>query len=214
MKRFGTRLLKNRQDVRIFADDLPDHRRSRVMIGRADDAGGLAALAMTGELLSERSYSCLAGTSETGSGEGRMARWLAYPVNLERQEDGSILVSLPDIPEALTEGATEEEALAETGDCLIAALGGYIQARRAIPRPSAGRGRTVVPLPALVAVKSALYCAMRAEGIGNTALAERLGVSEGAVRRLIDPDHRSHIGQVEAALHALGQRLVIATQAA
>ncbi len=143
-----------------------------------------------------------------------MARRLAYPVNLEKQKDGSILVSFPDIPEALTEGATEEEALAEAEDCLIAALGGYIQARRIIPRPSPGRRRVTVPLPALVAAKSALYCAMRAEGIGNTALAERLGVSEGAVRRLIDLDHRSHIGQVEAALHALGQRLVIASQAA
>ena len=143
-----------------------------------------------------------------------MAQRLAYPVNLERQKDGSVLVSFPDIPEALTEGATEEEALAEAEDCLIAALGGYIQSRRAIPRPSPGRGRATVPLPALVAAKSALYCAMRAEGVGNTALAERLGVTEGAVRRLIDPDHRSHIGQVEAALRALGQRLVVATQAA
>ena len=138
----------------------------------------------------------------------------AYPANLEKQEDGSVLVSLQDIPEALTEGATEEEALAEAEDCLIAALGGHIHARRAIPRPSAGRGRMLVPLPALVAVKSALYCAMRTQGVGNTARAERLGVREDAVRRLIDLDHRSHIGQVEAALHALGQRLVIATQAA
>ena len=143
-----------------------------------------------------------------------MAQRLAYPVNLDRQGDGSVLVSFPDIPEALTEGATDEEALAEAEDCLVAALGGYIQARRILPRPSPARGRTLLPLPALVAAKSALYCAMRAEGVGNTALAERLGVTEGAVRRLVDPDHRSHIGQVEAALHALGQRLVIATQAA
>ena len=142
-----------------------------------------------------------------------MARRLAYPVNLERQRDGSVLVSFPDFQEALTEGATEVEALAEAEDCLIAALGGYIQARRAIPRPSPGRGRAIVPLPALVAAKSALYCAMRAESVSNTALAERLGVTEGAVRRLVDPDHRSHIGQVEAALRALGQRLVVATQA-
>ena len=143
-----------------------------------------------------------------------MPQRMAYPVNLERQKDGSVLVSFPDIPEALTEGATEEEALAEAEDCLIAALGGYIQARRAIPKPSPGRRRATVPLPALVAAKSALCCGMRAEGVGNTALAERLGVTEGAVRRLIDPDHRSHIGQVEAALRALGQRLVVATQAA
>ena len=142
-----------------------------------------------------------------------MAQRLTYPVNLERQEDGSVLVSFPDIPEALTEDATEKEALAEAEDCLVAALGGYIQARRAIPRPSPGCGRALVPLPALVAAKSALYSAMCAEGVGNTALAERLGVTEGAVVRLVDLDHRSHIGQVEAALRALGQGLVIATQA-
>ena len=79
-----------------------------------------------------------------------MARRLAYPVNLERQEDGSILVSFPDILEALADGATEKETLAEAEGCLIAALGGYIHARRAIPRPSSGRGRTLAPLPALV----------------------------------------------------------------
>lgn len=143
-----------------------------------------------------------------------MTQRLAYPVNLEVQEDGSVLVSFPDIPEALTEGATKEEALEEAEDCLVAALGGYIQARHVIPRPSPPHGRALVPLPALVGAKAVLYCAMRDEGIGNTALAVRLGVSEGAVRRLVDLDHRSHIGQVEAALRALGRRLVISTWAA
>ena len=78
-----------------------------------------------------------------------MAQRLAYPVNLERQEDGSILVSFPDIPEALTESKTEREALAEAEDCLVAALGGYLQARRAIPRPSPAHGRTLIPLHAI-----------------------------------------------------------------
>ena len=143
-----------------------------------------------------------------------MVQRLAYPLSLERQDDGTVLASFPDIPEALTEGATEEEALAEAKDCLIAALGGYIQERRKIPRPSPARGRPLVALPALVAAKTALYSEMRVQGIGNTVLAKQLGITEGAVRRLIDPDHRSHIGQVETALGALGQRLVVATQAA
>ena len=55
---------------------------------------------------------------------------------------------------------------------------------------------------------------MRAQGLGNTALGGRLGLCEGAVHRLIDLDQRSHIGQVETALHALGLRLTVATQAA
>ena len=139
---------------------------------------------------------------------------LAYPVRLETDDRGAVLVSFPDIPEALTEGATEQEALAEAQDCLIAALGGYIDERRNIPHPSPGRGLPLVALPALVAAKIALYCAMRERGLSNAALARRLGTVEGAVRRLIDLDHRSHIGQVETALHALGQRLVVVTRAA
>ena len=143
-----------------------------------------------------------------------MTQTLAWPATLERQDDGSILVSFPDVPEDLTEGDTEAEALAEARDCLIAALGGYIGRRRAIPPPSSARGMDSIALPALAAAKVALYDAMHTQGVGNTALAARLGVSEGAVRRLIDLDHRSHIGQVETALHALGRRLMIATREA
>ena len=139
---------------------------------------------------------------------------LAWPVRLETDDRGAVPVSFPDIPEALTEGATEQEALAEAQDCLIAALGGYVDDRRNIPKPSPGRGLPLVALPALVAAKIALYRAMGERGLSNAALARQLGSVEGAVRRLIDLDHRSHIGQVEAALHALGRRLVVVTRAA
>lgn len=138
----------------------------------------------------------------------------AWPVELEPQEDGTILVSFPDIPEALTEGETEDEALAQAQDCLIAALGGYVATRRSIPRPAKALGRPMIALPALAAAKIALYVTMRSKRIGSTALAARLGLSEGAVRRLIDLDHRSHIGQIERALHELGRRLTVSTRAA
>ena len=139
---------------------------------------------------------------------------LAYPVSLDSEDGGGFLVSFPDIPEALTEGATMQEALVEAEDCLIAALGGYIEARRDIPHPLPDRGRPLVSLPALIAAKIALYRTMREQGIGNAALARRLDTVEGTVRRLLDLDHRSHIGQVEAALRALGQRLLVETRAA
>ena len=143
-----------------------------------------------------------------------MTHTAAWPADLQRQEDGSTLVSFPDVPEALTDGATESEAVTQAEDCLIAALGGYVKDRRAIPRPSPAAGRVLVPLPALAAAKIALYQAMRAQDVGNTALARRLGLTEGAVRRLVDLDHRSHIGQIETALKALGRRLTVATRAA
>ena len=63
-----------------------------------------------------------------------------YPVHLERQADGSVLVTFPDFPEAVTDGADPDEALREAQDALIAALGGYINARRPIPGPSSMKG--------------------------------------------------------------------------
>ena len=132
-----------------------------------------------------------------------------YPFALEPEEDGSAVnVSFPDVPGALTWGADEAEATALAEDCLIAALGGYVAAREPIPEPSPPRGRPTVALPPLVAAKLALYEAVREAGVSDAALAERLGVGEADVRRLLDLDHRSHIGQVDAVLRALGNASV------
>jgi antitoxin HicB len=68
---------------------------------------------------------------------------------------------------------------------------------------------TGTPSPALAAAKLALHDAMLEQGISNVELAGRLGLDEKAVRRLRDPLHRSHIDAVEAALRALGRRLVV-----
>lgn len=133
-----------------------------------------------------------------------------YPVNLEPEEGGGFVVSFPDVPEALTEGDTREKALAEAADALAVAMGGYVEDRRPIPEPSAaGIGQDMVALPMLTAAKLALYSAMRDQGVTNVALAERLGVSETIIRRLIHPDHHSKIERVEQALAALGKHLVV-----
>lgn len=98
----------------------------------------------------------------------------------------------------------------EAQDALVAALGGYVQARRAIPRPSEMKPQErAVALSPLWAAKVALYQAMREQGVSNVALAERLGLSEGAVRRLVSLDHRSHMDRVERALKELGKHLVV-----
>lgn len=123
-------------------------------------------------------------------------------------QPGGFVVSFPDVPEALTSGETKAEALDEALDCLIAALGGYIEVRRPVPKAAARRGEPIY-LPSLVVAKLALYEAMQREGLTAVALGERLGLSEGAVRRLLDLDHRSHIGNVESALAVLGQRLLL-----
>jgi len=134
----------------------------------------------------------------------------SYPAEIEKQEDGSFLVRFPDVPEALTEGQTMEDALCEGRDALTAALAGYVHVRRDIPHPSVPHGKQVlVHLSPLIASKLALFENMRRNHIRNVDLARRMGVTENVIRRLIDPDHRSHIGQVEAALDLLHVRLTV-----
>ena len=87
---------------------------------------------------------------------------LAYPVKLETEGGSSVLVSFPDVPEALTEGGTEQEALTEAEDCLVVALDGYIKRRREIPKPSAEEALPLVVLPAAVTIKIKFYRPYRA----------------------------------------------------
>jgi antitoxin HicB len=133
----------------------------------------------------------------------------AFPYRFE-PDAGGVAVQFIDVPETHTLGGTEANAGGDNAlDCLIAALGGYVQLGREIPTPSLARGRPVAILPPLVSAKLALYEAMRTQRITRTELAHRLGLQENAVRRLLDLDHRSHIDQVDRALNALGKRLEV-----
>jgi len=139
----------------------------------------------------------------------------AYPCTLTPGNDGGFVASFPDVPEALTSGDDRLDALRMAEDALAVALAGYVHARWDIPVPGAlAKGQSLVPVPPVVAAKLALYTAMRAQGVTKVALGARLGISESAVRKLVDPDHRSHIGQVENALKALGRILVTEDKAA
>lgn len=139
----------------------------------------------------------------------------AYPCVVAPEEDGGFSVSFPDVPEALTCGDDRAEALAMGEDALAVALGAYVRAREDIPRPGAlRRGQVMVAVPLVVAAKLALYTAMREQELSKVGLAARMGVSEGAIRKLMNPGHRSHIRQVEKALRQVGRQLVLEDRAA
>jgi len=134
-----------------------------------------------------------------------------YPAVLTPDEqDGGFVVSFPDVPEAITDGDTVEEALVEAADALEEAVAGRINRGDDIPPPSACRkGQYRVPVPPQMAAKAALYLAMRQAGISKVALAERLGCDEKEVRRLLDPRHASRLPRLAAALRVLGSELTV-----
>jgi antitoxin HicB len=130
-----------------------------------------------------------------------------------QDDDGGLLVTFPNIPEAVTGGSTDEEAFANAQEALELALLTYANDGRAIPvasKRSAAAGRSVsVPVAASVAAKIAFIIAFRESGLTRVALAKRLGKAETEVRRMLDPYHQTKLPAIEAGLKALGKRLVV-----
>jgi antitoxin HicB len=133
-----------------------------------------------------------------------------YPADFKPDDNGTILVSFPDVPIAHTFGEDESDALARGIDALETAFIALISDRAPIPRPSrARRGQKLVTVPALSAAKLALYEAMREAGVRKAELARRLKWHLPQVDRLLDLRHASRMDQLEAALAALGKKLVL-----
>jgi antitoxin HicB len=134
-----------------------------------------------------------------------------YPATILReQQDQGLHVRFRDLPEALTGGDDLQDTLAQAADCLAEAIAGRIARGDAIPRPSKPRRADhLVSVPLALAPKLALYLAMREQGLRKTQLAERLGISETVVRRMLDPKHRTKPDRIQAALAALGKRIVV-----
>ena len=138
-----------------------------------------------------------------------------YPCELTPDEEGGLMATFPDIPEAITGGRDRSETLAIAEDALATALAGYVHEQWDIPTPSeAVEGQVLVAVPTIVAAKLALYSAMRAQRITHLELAARLGISEAAVQKLANPDQHSHISQVQKALRAVGRNLAVEVTAA
>ena len=138
-----------------------------------------------------------------------------YKARLEPEPEGGFTVMFPDVPEAIGSGDDREEALASAREVLADALLIYVERDQDVPDPAAhGRGLVPVAPPAHVAAKLAVWQAWRASGISKSELARRLGLGENEARRILDPAHATSLPRLEAALHALGKRLVVSVAAA
>ena len=138
---------------------------------------------------------------------------MRYAVTLAPDDNGTLLVTAPDIPEAVTFGEDWEDALARAADAIETAIMGFMSAREDIPAPEA-KGEDYVSLPALSVAKIELYRAMRADGVGKAALAKRLGVALPQIDRLLDLRHASRLDAIERAFAALGRTMEVVVKAA
>jgi antitoxin HicB len=123
---------------------------------------------------------------------------------------GRFLVTFEDVPEAITWGDGVKDTLWQATDCLEEAIAGRIRRGDEIPRPSKPKkGQRMIPVPAPMAAKAALYLAMREAKISNVEMARRLGCDEKEVRRMLNPRHGTRLPRIQKALELLGKRLVV-----
>ena len=80
-----------------------------------------------------------------------------YPARLTK--DGSnILVTFIDVPEAITFGKNEKEALENAVDALETGLSFYVDAHKALPEPSkVNRGQKIISISPLESAKLRVY---------------------------------------------------------
>ena len=143
-----------------------------------------------------------------------------YSALLEPEPEGGFTVTFPEIRYGATYGATWDEALRQAEDMLEEAILGVIAHGEEVPEPMPpnnaaardGTRRAPIVLPALTAAKLELYRAMRHAGLGEAQLAQRLGWPQKKITHIFDGYHAVRLERLEAALNALGRRLVVTSE--
>ncbi len=131
---------------------------------------------------------------------------IAYQAILTPQPEGGFTVTFPDLPDAITEGDSESEALFHAAEVLTLTLDGRMEEGDEIPEPSDRGGVWVFPSPSC---QSALLVRQARNGKPLSEIARALDTSWAAAQRLEDPRHSPTIRQLDRVAAALGKKLVL-----
>ena len=134
----------------------------------------------------------------------------SYPASVTQVAPNDFLVRFADVPEAITGGATRDEALANAPDALAAAVEGYLELGRDLPEPHAlAQDEIAVSLDPHLAARAILLREMSAQGLSKVALAARMNRDEKVIRRIVSGKGVS-LALTLTALRAIGVRPALA----
>ena len=134
---------------------------------------------------------------------------MRYPVNIE-PTGSSFFVSFPDIPEALTQGESFEDALIMGKDALETALEFYFEDERTVPLPSNPLpGQSIIELSPSFWAKVLLLNEMVLQHVRPADLARKLSIRPQEVTRLMRLRHSTKIDTISSAFNAMGKTLEI-----
>ena len=135
---------------------------------------------------------------------------MRYPARFEPASEGGFVVTFRDIPEAITQGDTEDEAMEMAEDVLYSSMELYFEGKRQVPLPSAAkRGERLVALAPSAWAKVLLLNEMLVQHVTPSELARRLHTTPQNMNKVIDLGHTTKIDALNEAMRALGKRLEV-----
>lgn len=132
-----------------------------------------------------------------------------YYAKVESAEEGGFSVTFPDVPEAITEGDTLEEAIFHAHEALELSLEQRLLDKEIIPEPTKQNGNKFHLITPSAAIQAAILVKKSREGKSIADLARMLETSWASVSRLESPNYAPNLKYLERAARLLGKKLVI-----
>lgn len=136
---------------------------------------------------------------------------IPYPIEIVKDDNGSLLITCPALPEVTTFAESADEVDWRATDAIEEAIAARIADSREVPLPT-GTFKHVVQLASQVGLKVNLYRALASEQITRAELGRRLQWKREQVDRLFRLDHATRLDQYDAAFNALGRNIMISAR--
>lgn len=132
-----------------------------------------------------------------------------YTIKLTKDDNGTLLVTCPDLPEVTTFGKSVKAALNHARNAIEEAIAARMADREPIPNPSEAKGRYRVALSSQAVAKIMLYRAMLNKGVNKSQLARSMKCHRPQIDRLLNIRHPSSWAKMDEAFSALGAAMRI-----
>lgn len=130
-----------------------------------------------------------------------------FPIELTKDDNGTFLVTCPDLPEVTTFGEDEGDALLRAQDAVEEAIAARILSRKEVPMNPSVEGFYGIEITISMSLTVALHNAMLAGGIRKAELARRIQAHGPQIDRLLNIHHSSQLDTMERALKAVGRKI-------
>jgi antitoxin HicB len=138
---------------------------------------------------------------------------MMFPLNFEQDDNGTLLVTCPLLPEVTTFGENLADAISHGAEAVEEAIAARVAKWEDVPIPArddsvaAFEESRATRISLLAEMKLDLYLACREASVTRADLVRRLGWRREQVDRLFRFDHASRVDQIDAAISALGRNL-------